>query len=363
MSIHSKTSSFRFLFIFAVAMTLFSFTDQLQAQQKKGKQLATVTGIIKNDARKSFRVSYDEIKTSLRKVVNPTPPPVPSGFDKKKVEDQRKWLADFYATAKGKAYLKSREKELNDAPAFDVKYNDKGDFTVYDVPPGDYGLQGRIDKEIDGILYGFEVFARIKVLDDVDQINLQSIPVVITPLFKQGQPAPPIDVVTAKGKKLNFDLDAYKGHYIFLNFMNTTDLTPGYQQSVQNMYKEIGGSHKVKLISIVLDEDRKVGEVRIDGKDSAIKWLLKKKFTEGSYAFTEGWDNSTVEAYGVRSTPSGWLISNDADRKVLMSQHEFFRLARVKKSITEIVQDRIDGKDTPTLATPPENAGEAKDKK
>ena len=131
----------------------------MQAQRKKEKRLATVTGIIKNDARKSFRVSYDEIKTSLRKVVTPTAPPVPSGFEKKKVEDRRKWLADFYATARGKAYLKNREKELNDAPSFDVKYNDDGDFTVYDVPPGEYGLQGRIDKEIDGILYGFEVFA------------------------------------------------------------------------------------------------------------------------------------------------------------------------------------------------------------
>ena len=363
MSNYSKTSCFRLLFIFAIAITVFGHADPLQAQRKKEKRLATVTGIIKNDARKSFRVSYDEIKTSLRKVVTPTAPPVPSGFEKKKVEDRRKWLADFYATARGKAYLKNQEKELNDAPSFDVKYNDDGDFTVYDVPPGEYGLQGRIDKEIDGILYGFEVFARIKVLKDVDQINLQSIPVVITPLFKQGQPAPPLDVLTAKGKKLNYDLDAYKGHYIFLNFMNTTDLTPGYQQSVQDMYKAISKSHKVKLISIVLDEDRKVGEARINGKDSAIKWLIKKKFTGGSYAFTEGWENNTLEAYGVRSTPSGWLISDDEDRKIMMSQHEFFKFARVKKSITEIVKDRISGTDTPTLATPPENAGEAEDKK
>ena len=360
---YSKTSCFNLLFIFAIAITVFGHAAPLQAQRKKEKRLATVTGIIKNDARKSFRVSYDEIKTSLRKVVTPTAPPVPSGFEKKKVEDRRKWLADFYATARGKAYLKNREKELNDAPSFDVKYNDDGDFTVYDVPPGEYGLQGRIDKEIDGILYGFEVFARIKVLKDVDQINLQSIPVVITPLFKQGQPAPPLDVLTAKGKKLNYDLDAYKGHYIFLNFMNTTDLTPGYQQSVQDMYKAISKSHKVKLISIVLDEDRKVGEARINGKESAIKWLNKNQFTQGKFAFTEGWENSTLEAYGVRSTPSGWLISDDEDRKIMMSQHEFFKLARVKKTITEIVKDRIDGTDTPTLATPPENAGEAEDKK
>ena len=126
--------------------------------------------------------------------------------------------------------------------------------------------------------------------------------------------------------------------------MNTTDLTPGYQKQVQDMYKAIGKSHKVKLVSIVMDKK----------KGKAISWLLKNKFTEGSYGFTQGWDNKTIEEYGVRSTPSGWLISPDAKRKILLSQHEFFRMARVKDSITDIVRDRIEGKDTPTLATPPD---------
>jgi len=333
------------LAMFAITLTFSITANEAQAQRKKKKeQLATIQGVIKNDSRKSFRVSYDEIKTSLRKVVIPTPPPFPSNWQSMKPEDQKGWLAKFYQSDKGKAFLKKREKELNDAVSFEVKYNDEGDFTVYDVPPGDYGLQGRIDKEIKGITYGFEVFARIKVLDDVDQVKLQPIPVTITPLFKQGQPAPPLSLVTNKDEKLSYDLDSFKDHYIFLNFMNTSDQTPGYQQQVQDMHKAIGKSHKVKLISIVMDEER----------GDAIKWLLKKKFTEGSYGFTQGWDNETIDAYGVRSTPSGWIISPDKDRKILMSQHEFFRLARIKSSITDIVRDRIDGKDTPTLATPPE---------
>ena len=134
----TQKSSF-ILLSFALILALSGFADEAQAQRKnqrrkKSDRLATVQGVIKNDSRKSFRVSYDEIKTSLRKIVNPTPPPVPSNFEDMKPEAQRKWLADFYQTNRGKNYLKKREKELNDAPAFDVKYNDKGDFTVYDVP-------------------------------------------------------------------------------------------------------------------------------------------------------------------------------------------------------------------------------------
>lgn len=342
----SQTSHLFFLFLGGIFVLLLSgFSGEAIAQRKpKTKQLATVQGVIKNDSRKAFRVSYDEIKTSLRKVVIPKDPPVPSTWKDMKQDQQRKWLADFYKSDRGKRFLKEREKMLNEAVSFDVKYNDDGDFTVYDVPPGDYGIQGRIDKEIDGITYGFEVFARIKVLDDVDQVKLKPIPVTITPLFKQGQAAPPMKVLTSKGKELNFDLPAYKDHFIFLNFMNTTDQTPGYQQLVQDIYKEIGKSQKVKLVSIVLDDDQ----------TKAIKWLVKKKFVQGSYGFTKGWDHEMVEAYGVRSTPSGWLISKDKDRKIMMTQHEFFRLARMKDSVADIVRDRIEGKDTPTLATPPE---------
>ncbi len=339
-----RDHTFRIPFVLILGFCCTISAQQLKAQKNKDREYATVQGVIKNDARKAFRVSYDEIKTSLRKVVFPKQPPFPSNWEKMAEADRKQWLEKFYKSDRGKQYLEAREKLINEAPSFDVKYNDKGDFVVYDVPPGDYGLQGRVDKEVDGITYGFEVFARIKVLDDVDQIKLEPIPVTITPLFKQGQSAPPLSVKTNKGKELSFDLSAYKDHYIFLNFLNTSDLTPGYQQQVQDMYKALNKSHKVKLISVVMDDDA----------TKAIKWLLRKKFTEGSYGFTEGWDHKTVEAYGVRSTPSGWLISNDQDRKILISQHEFFRLARVKPSITQIVQDRIEGKDSPTPAAPQE---------
>ena len=338
-----RDTYFRFTLLIAVGLCLSVFSDIAPAQRKKSKKrYATVEGVIKNDSRKAFRVSYDEIKTSLRKVVVPPEPPFPTNWKTMKEEDRKGWLSKFYESDAGKRFLKAQEKALSEAATFEVKYNDKGDFTVYDVPPGDYGLQGRIDKEIDGIKYGFEVFARIKVLSDVDQIKLEPIPVTITPLFEQGQPAPLLSVPTIKGEKLTFDLAAYDDHYIFLNFLNTTDLTPGYQKQVQDMYKAIGKSHKVKLISIVLDKDT----------SKAIKWLIRNEFKEGSYGFTKGWDHKMVDAYGVRSTPSGWLISPDKERKIVISQHEFFKLARVKSSITDIVRDRIDGKDTPTPATP-----------
>ncbi len=331
-----------FLIVSAVLAVLLCQTTVHAQRKARGqkKQLATISGVIEIDKRKDFRITYDEIKTAIRQEVIPQKLPLPSQWSKMVEADRKTWLAKFYESDRGKSYLERQKKKFSEAPAFEVKYNSKGDFVIYDVPPGTYGLRGRIDKEIKGILYGFEVFAKIKVLDDVDELRLGPIPIEVTPLFKSNQPAPELRVAANDGKELNFDLKAYKDHYIFLNFLNTADIAPGYQEQIQKMYKSLGKSHKVKLISIVLDED----------KDKAIKWLIDKKYRYGSYGFTEGWDHEVTRTYGVRSTPSGWLISPDADRKIAISQHEFFRLARAKESITELVRDRIEGKDTPTPA-------------
>ena len=316
------------------------------AKKKDKKQLAVISGVIEIDSREDFQVSYEEINTKLRQEVMVDKLPTPPQWETMIEVDRKEWLSKFYASDKGKGFLKEQEQKIKNASVFDVKYNDKGNFVVYDVPPGTYGLQGRFDKEVDGITYGFEVFAKIEVDNEVDQVKLAPIPIEITPLFKPNQAAPPINVKTNDNKDITFDLKAYKDHYIFLNFLNSTDKAPGYQEQVQQMYKDLAKSHKVKLISIVLDEK----------KDQAIQWLIAKELKGGSYAFTKGWDHAVTSDYGVRSTPSGWLISPDKDRKILMSQHEFFQMARVKATITAIVKDRIDGKDKPTLAKPPEDA-------
>jgi len=326
-----------------------------QVKKPAKKELAVVSGVIKVDRRKDFQVKYDEINTKLRQEVQVEKLPTPSQWNTMKEVDRKQWLTKFYQSDRGKRFLQTQEKKLKNAAVFDVRYNDKGKFEVYDVPPGTYGLQGRVDKEIEGILYGFEVFAKIVVSKDVDQVKLAPIPIEITPLFKPNQAAPPIRVKTNDGKELTYDLAAYKDHYIFLNFLNTKDVGPGYQEQVQQMYKDLGKSHKVKLVSIVLDDKDKDDEEG-KGRADAIKWLLSKKLKHGSYCFTDGWEHSVTQAYGIRSTPSGWLISPDKDRKILMSQHEFFQQARVKASITNIIRDRIDGKDQPTLAKPPEKA-------
>ena len=109
------------------------------------------------------------------------------------------------------------------------------------------------------------------------------------------------------------------------------------------MYAALRPKYNVRLLSINIDSNRK------QSLDLIIKHKLK-----GSHGFTDGLAHRTIFDYGVRSFPSFWLIGKDD--KTLMNQFEIAHAMRVKPSITVIVSDRIEGKDTPTPAAekPPE---------
>lgn len=316
----------------------------------RGQKLVVLSGRIDQSMNaEKFQVNVKTIKTTLNQKVNVPRAPFPRDWDKYSAERQVKWVKSFEASRQGKAFLARNKKLIDDAPAFNLKFNKEGEFIVYDVPPGVYGLQGRVDNEIKGLTHAFEVFAEIKVSGQFDEVTLDSIPVVVTPLLTSGMKAPKISVSTHNGKsKLSFNnLQSKKGKpdpkYVFLNFWSTDDYVEkgkrDYQQTVQAAIKELNADgYKVGLLSICLDEDR----------PAAIKHIMKNQFKKGLHGFTNGWEHKTVDSYGVRSTPSGWLL--DKNNKIIMSQHEFYTLTKVKNSLAGVIKDRIDGKDAPTPA-------------
>jgi len=208
---------------------------------------------------------------------------------------------------------------------------------------------GKHFNEIKGTNHAFEVFAEIKISGQFDEVTLDPIPVVVTPILTSGMQAPKISVSTHNGKsKLSFEnLQSKKGKpdpkHVFLNFWSTKDFVekgkPDYQQTVQAAIKELNADgYNVGLLSICLDDNRQ----------SAVKHIMKNQFKKGLHGFTSGWEHKTVESFGVRSTPSGWLL--DAENKIIMSQHEFYNITKFKDSLATVIKDRMDGKDAPTPA-------------
>jgi hypothetical protein len=316
----------------------------------RGQKLVVLSGRIDQSMNpEKFQVDFKTIKTTLNQQVQLARAPFPRDWEKYTADNKVKWIKAFETSPRGKAFLAKNKKLIDDAPAFNLRFNKDGEFIVYDVPPGVYGLQGRVDNDIKGIKHAFEVFAEINVSGQFDEVTLDPIPVVVTPILSSGMQAPKISVSTHNGKsKLSFkNLQVKKGKpdpkYVFLNFWSTKDFVekgkPDYQQSVQAAIKELNAEgYKVGLLSICLDQNRQ----------AAIRHIMKNQYKKGLHGFTNGWDHETVDRFGVRSTPSGWLL--DKENKIIMSQHEFYTLTKFKDSLATVIKDRIDGKDAPTPA-------------
>ncbi len=311
----------------------------------KREKLVTVRGQVdqsKNAGK--FKINIKEIDTTLNQQVQLPRAPFPPKWDRASNAAKAKWIKQFEETATGKRFMARNKQILEDAPAFNLRYSPEGEFVVYDVPPGVYGLQGRVDKEIGGILHAFEVFAKITISADVDEVTLDPLPVLVTPLLNSGTPAPKVNVFTHDGKaRLTLDAPKLKGKYVFLNFWSIKDFQDkqkgiDHQQSVQKMVADLKDKQNLGLLNICMDEDRR----------AAVKHIMKNQYKLGLHGFTNGREHETVDRYGVRSTPTGFLISPDGN--IAMSQYEFYNLTKVKDSLTTVIQDRITGKDEPTPA-------------
>ena len=137
-----------------------------------------------------------------------------------------------------------------------------------------------------------------------------------------------------------WSLKTFGDDYLFVNFWTSLSPTAEAEQKlVQDMYAALKPEYKMRLLSINIDRERA----------KAIAFIKKQGF-KGSHGFTDGVEHRTIFDYGTRSFPSFWLIGKDD--MILMSQYEIAQAMRFKPTLTQIVTDRIEGKDTPTLAEP-----------
>ena len=339
--------NFRLLGSLLALLILVGAADSNAQTRKPKKRLAVIRGKIAYDKKlvqswdgNKLVIPYQEIEAKIRQKVVPPPPPYPDGVEKWTQAQLIEWEKKFIETARGKKFLEDRNKFLEDAHAFDVKFEKDGSFVIYDVPAGTYGIQGRKDEQIGGTTYGFEVFGEITVLKDVEELILDPMRVEVTPLMKAKQKAPPLAVNT-HDDKIVLKRELFKNKYLFLNFWSSVSPSSAAEQKmVQDMYLALKDKHDMLLLSINIDDDR----------EKTLKYIVKNKLAQGRHGFTGGPDHKTLWDYGVRSFPSFWLIEDDA---IKMSQYDIARMMRLKPDLKTIVSDSISGKDIPTPATKP----------
>jgi thiol-disulfide isomerase/thioredoxin len=333
--------------ILACIVMIGSSTAEAQRTKSKDKkQLAVIRGKIAYDKKliqswdgNRLVIPYQDIEAKIRQKITPPAPPYPPQHKQWTRKQYLEWEAKFVETAQGKKFLEDRKKLLENAAAFDVKFEKDGTFVIYDVPAGTYGIQGRTDREIGETNYGFEVFGEIQVLKDVNTLNLRPMRVEVTPLMKAGQKAPPFAVKTHDDKTV-LERTTFKSKYLFLNFWSSVSPTSHIEQKlVQDLNEKLKEKYDLIVLSINIDTDR----------DKILKYIVDKKLVQGRHGFTGGANHKALWDYGVRSFPSFWLLEGD---EIKMSQYEIASMMRIKPDLVTIISDNIEGKGVPTPAEP-----------
>ena len=331
-------------------------TDPCSAQRRqRKKEETTIKGKVKLDPRYSrswngdnLNVDLTKITGKLREYVELPPPNYPAGYKKWTAQQLVEWQDKFAATEAGKKVIERNQKLLDAANSFDIQVERNGSFVIYDVPEGEYAIQGRYDRAIGDLNYAYEIFGKLTVEKEVDEMSLAPIRVEITPQYQRGMPAPPFKVTTYNDKD-DLELEDFKDKLILLNFWSATSPVAAKEQAaVQGTIGKIKGADgKIKsndeysVLSINVDKDRK----------KALKLLAASKMTKGSHGFTLGPNNPSLFNYGIRGVPSYWLI--DAEGNVLINQYEFAKMMQSKDSIEAIITDRLNNNDAPTPAKKP----------
>ena len=351
-----------FLLLVAVVVACLVTTQPVSAQRKRKKQDTTIKGevTLKDQRLRSWNgdnlsVDMTKISAKLREYVKLPPPKYPAGHEKWTIAQRAKWEDKFAATEAGKKVLERNKKMLAEANSFDLKIERDGSFVIYDVPAGEYAIQGRYDQEVGDVNYAYEVFGKLDVGKDVDEIVLDPIHIEITPQYPRGVPAPPFKVTTYNDKS-NLELKLFKGKLLLINFWSAASpVAAKEQEAVQATLGKIPAKEKYNVLSINVDKDRKKALKLLS--DGILKDGKRKKLLKGSHGFTLGSGNPSLFNYGIRGVPSYWLI--DADGNVLINQYEFAKLMQTKESIEAIIIERLKNNQAPVPAVRPKPNNQA----
>ncbi|MEE2826662.1 MAG: thioredoxin family protein [Planctomycetota bacterium] len=300
------------------------------APQDKG---VTVKGEVVQGERKDLQIDLSQFPITLKEDVYdklPTPR-LPENWDAMDLAQKQAYAEKFEASEAGKKMLAEREKILAQANDFDVILEKSGQFVVYDVPPGIYELRGRKDVKTGASTYAFEVFGQVLVGDEVDEIILDPVMILVTPLFERGQPAPQIAVELFQGQQ-TVDKSLLDGKPVFLMFWSAEFSPPSvaFQPQVQEMYLELKEKHGLQLVCVSLDPSRKTAQRTIN----------ERRF-QGYHGFAPGWEHPMVEAFGVRALPYFLLL--DADGKIAMTHPEIREAFANGQTLGQLVEQRLTG--------------------
>ena len=327
---------------------------QTRAPRKHSKKSArqksddtTVRGRIVQHESRTFKIDLNEMKPVIIEQVKLPEPPVPEDrWPKMKPEEQQKWVRDFETSDRGKKFLADRKLRLENANRFELKVEKNGSFVVYDVPKGTYGFRGRLEKKLAEKTYVFEVFGRIDIEDEVEELLLDPLSVMVTRLVKSDELVPDASIKTFDGKftiqtqdgKVKIGKKVLGNMNLMVNFWSPKS-PPSIERNklIQELFDTINKEDSIELLSVCVDDNRK----------KSLEFVVNSEM-KGWHGYAKDWEHRIFSEYGVRSIPALFVVGKDG--KIKMTPADFMMVLQTqpRDQLSKVVLDCLNGKSVPT---------------
>jgi len=313
--------------------------DTKQDEQDDGDELAAIIGSFSLPKGLDLDFEWKEFKAAILEKVELDYPPFPDDWAGRTMEQRRQWLGEFSASEAGKKFDAKQEAKLAARKVFPIDVEADGTYSVYDVPPNDYVIEGWITKEAKAdakIRYRLDAFGEFSV-GKVNEVELGEMELLVNRIFAEGDRAPKVSGKQLDGEALS--LSDFKGSYVLIDYWAAGFGSGEFMMpQLKKVQEEIASKYKLKILSISLDE-----------KKADTQAFVKKHGITWPQIFAGDWEHEAVTAFGVRSSPSFWLI--DPKGNIALTNGQIMQRYGVSQSLAEILEDNISGENK--LAPPP----------
>lgn len=288
---------------------------------------ATVSGNFVLDGSMESPFDFQQLKCELVENIQFEPPPLPDNWHQLDSAKRQEWLKTFQQSDEGKAYYAEQQKRLESQKKYPVDIEPGGAFTIFDVPGGEYVLQGEAEFESADVMYQIEVTGFVSVDENVEEVNLQQLPVSVLRLLQPGDLAPPFELKDSEQKQ--FSSDVLKGNpFLIVFWASWSEPCREKLPTLQELRKRFPQT-ELAVVMISVDED-------------ADEWkqFLKKHPFDAHHAQTGGWNHPVLSDYAVGGVvPSIWLV--DAKGKIALTDNQIFLDLGDGKSLLDLVAEKI----------------------
>lgn len=322
-----------FVFGLVIGLGLFGFAQSVLSQTSKSDQDnsgATIRGsfVLDSDIIKSL--DWSTINGEVIQRIELQQPERPADWKKMNLEQRQGWLRDFFATESGKSLKEANQKKLDQRWKKSFQIRDEGKFVIYDVPQGSYEMRISEPMESDGKRYFLQAYGQFDV-GEVDELDFSKMPLELTRNLSAGEMAP--EVVGEDEQQARVALSDFRGKPVLVLFGLSSNA--GFQSMLESIQKVTTASDlkgKVESVVVTLDQNPDwLEEFNQENPDKVAAINLGK------------WDPSVLNAYGIRSVPSCWLINADGLIE-LTGQDVLTALSGGETTLNELIDQAISKK-------------------